>query len=51
MTVTSASATYDPATTAQQLATAYTAPRQQILDAQTAKATASAAALSKLGAA
>ena len=51
MTTTSASATYDPTTTAQQLATAYTAPRQQILTAQTNAATATASALSKLGAA
>jgi flagellar hook-associated protein 2 len=45
------SANYDPATTASQLATAYTAGRQQIITTQTASATATASALTKLRAA
>ncbi len=44
------SATYDPASTATQLAAAYTAARQGIITQQSDSATATAAALGKLGA-
>jgi flagellar hook-associated protein 2 len=49
MTTTSSSATYDPATTATQLAGAYTSARQATLTQQTDRATATSAALAKLG--
>ncbi|EEF23734.1 Lateral flagellar hook-associated protein, putative, partial [Ricinus communis] len=45
------SPTYDPKTTAENLANAYVAPSKAILDRQTADATAKAAALTKLGSA
>jgi flagellar hook-associated protein 2 len=48
MTTTS-SATYDPATTATQLATAYTSARQTTLTQQTDRASATTTALGKLG--
>jgi flagellar hook-associated protein 2 len=49
MTTTS-SATYDPITTATQLATAYTSARQSTLTQQTSRASETSAALGKLGA-
>lgn len=49
MTTTTSSATYDPATTASQLATAYTSATQASLTQQTDLATATSAALGKLG--
>ncbi len=48
---TTGSATFDPTSTATQLATAYTSARQEILTKQTDAATATASALGKLGAA
>lgn len=49
--MTISSATYDPATTASQLATAYTAGRQATITTQTASASARASALTKLSSA
>jgi flagellar hook-associated protein 2 len=51
MTTTTGSATYDPTTTATQLAAAYTSARQATLTQQTDRAAATSTALDKLGSA